>query len=613
MCGITGIIRPGTNDLRPEIQNALAKIKHRGPDDSSIYTQRIGNDESPFSIGLGHVRLSIIDLSDRGRQPMTGSDGQVIVLNGEIYNYLELRRELKDAGYAFISETDTEVALNAYHFWGEKCVDHFIGMWAMAIWDGYKLYLSRDRLGKKPLYLHHDEQNGCLVFASEIKAFQGIDGVPWRPDEHTVYRYLAFAETERNGRTFYDGIEELPPGCSISYVPGQRQITLNRYWELPNGVADIDEAEAIRKTTDLLFDSMRLRLRSDAPLGLSLSGGLDSTLLLAVMNELGFRTIPVFSAGYIDTGYNETKYIKTANEYFNCRPYYTDTNARHFINDFEELVYHLDQPSKLPGPYSQWRVAELAGRYVKVLVDGQGADELAGGYMYFLPVAWRNSSFGQKLRQTPDFLLTIFANRHIFSQYPLFLIFDRIRGRSGDGHPLALKHEWCELFRDERPEWEYNNDIDEMITSSITQTSLPALLRYGDRTNMAFGVENRCPFLDHRLVEFVSRLPVKLKIRNGTTKWIFRAVAKNRLPDLILRRRLKMGFPTPVGEWLRNKIFSNAKKWLATDDGLFFFSQWIDTHNVRILMDEHACRKNDHHALLWRILSVGAWLKKSDF
>ena len=613
MCGIVGIVRPGQNDPVPDLEDALKILKHRGPDDSGIWSDIVWKDQRSYSIGLGHTRLSIIDLSERGHQPMAGMDNLIIILNGEIYNYLELKKQLSDSGYQFKTDTDTEVALNAFHCWGEKCVERFIGMWAIAVWDGKQLFLSRDRLGKKPLYYHFNSDTGFLAFASEIKAFKEIRGVPWQPDERTVYRYLAFGEMEREGATFYSGIKELSPGCSMSFSPGQKQITPCQFWSISDDQIDIDEREAILKTSELLYDSVRLRLRSDAPIGLSLSGGLDSSILLAIVNELGSDSVPVFTAGYKESGYNETEFIHIANDYFNCQPYFTKTGAENFVNDFEKLIYHLDQPSKLPGPYSQWRVAELAGNHVKVLIDGQGADELAGGYMYFLPVMWKNSSVRNKIKQLPDLIATIFANRHMFSQYPLSVIWERISGKRGFQKDLPLQKQWRSNFTAERPEWENIININDMIRKSIVSTSLPALLRYGDRNTMAFGVENRCPFLDHRLVEFVASLPANMKIRNGTTKWIFRTIARGRIPDKIFKRRLKMGFPTPVGEWLRNQLRITARQWLRSYEDFDHFSSWVDSKDVLSIFDEHASGKRDHHALLWRILSVGAWLKNCRF
>lgn len=609
MCGIVGMIRPGRDDLHVELKKALDRIHHRGPDDSGVFQETAGTDRLPFSVGLGHARLSIIDLSDRGHQPMKGRDGLVIILNGEIYNYIELKKELKDAGYDFKTDTDTEVALNAYHFWGEKCVDRFLGMWAMAIWDGKRLFLTRDRMGKKPLYFYHDAQKGLMAFASEIKALKNIEGVNWQPDEQTVFRYLAFAETERNGDTFYAGIKELPAGCSMIHVPGQKQNAPFQYWFLSEDEIDIDEKEAVLKTSELLYDSVRLRLRSDAPLGLSLSGGLDSTLILAIINELGIAPVPVFSAGYVEPGYNETKYIKAANNYFNCKPHSTNTDVNHFIHDFEALVYHLDQPSKLPGPYSQWRVAELAGRYVKVLIDGQGADELAGGYMYFLPVMWRQATFAEKIRKTPDLFLTAFANLYMFRQYPLTMIWERLKGKVNTNRNLPIKKHWVADYSGQKPEWEKFDVLNAMLRHSLTQSSLPALLRYGDRDNMAFGIENRCPFLDHWLVEYVASLPADLKIRNGTTKWIFREIAKGKVPDTIYKRRMKMGFPTPVGEWFRRDLHDTVKQWLNAYHEFSFFRKWIDLDAALDMLAAHASGRADHHAVLWRVLSIGCWLK----
>ena len=611
MCGIIGIIRSGKNDLAPELNDALKRLAHRGPDDSGVWCDTVEQNSNIFSVGLGHVRLSIIDLSARGHQPMVAADDRVITFNGEIYNYLELRRELKELGYKFNSDTDTEVILAAYSQWGENCVERFIGMWAFAIWDGERLFLSRDRLGKKPLYLYQDTSCGFLTFASEIKGLRNIFGVPWRADERTVFRFMAFAEMEREGNTFYHGIRELSPGSSLIYIPGENESHLKRYWVLSDQQYDVYEREAINKTSELLHESLQLRLRSDAPLGLSLSGGLDSTLLLSLMNEAGMDRPLVFSSGYSEPGYSETKYIDIATRHLGCDSNSTITAASNFKTDFERFAFHLDQPSRVSGPYSQWRVANLAGQQVKVLLDGQGADELAGGYMYFLPVAWREATQWQKIYQFPDLLLTVWGNRHVFDQYPFPLVWERIRGKVNPMRQVPLYKEWADRFIDEKPVWEKPGELNDTLRMSVTDTSLPPILRYGDRVNMAFGVENRCPFLDHRLVEYVSALPSKMKICGGTTKWIFRKVAKDRIPEAILNRRMKLGFPTPVGPWLRRELFEDTLQWFRDYSALPLFNRWIDVDAVFELMEEHASGKIDHQALLWRLLSVGAWLKTS--
>ena len=330
MCGIAGIVRKGNQDIKPELTESVNILSHRGPDDSGIwYGQTIVNNQT-YTVGLGHVRLSILDLSPKGHQPMIGKGGAVIVLNGEIYNYLEIREELKLSGYEFVTGTDTEVVLAAYSEWGQCCVDRFIGMWAFAIWDGNQLFLSRDRLGKKPFYYYHDQNTGFFAFASEIKGLNHIPEVPWKPNEKVVYRYLAFAETERNGETFFGEIHELPAGTSILFCPGDTQLEVSHYWFLTAQSIDVDEIEAIRTTSDLLFDSLRLRLRSDTPLGLSLSGGLDSSLLLAMMNELGCKNVSAFSSGYSEAGYSETNYLHIAEKNLSCRLNATNTDVSYF-------------------------------------------------------------------------------------------------------------------------------------------------------------------------------------------------------------------------------------------------------------------------------------------
>lgn len=609
MCGIITIVRKGVHDLTPELKNVLSRISHRGPDDCGVWTDTLVSQGDTYTIGMGHVRLSIIDLSTKGHQPMIDPDDNVIVYNGEIYNYLELKEELKALGHDFYTDADTEVILAAYRQWGKECVLRFIGMWAFAIWDGRQLFFSRDRLGKKPLYFYHDKNSSLLACVSELKGFRDIPGVPWEPDEKTVYHFLSFAEIEGGGHTFFDDIHEFPAGSSLKHIPGMVLDKSMRYWNLTPEIRDVNEAEAIRTTSDLLHDSIRLRLRSDAPLGLSLSGGLDSTLLLSILSEFGIKKLPVFSSMYPEPGYNEKRYFDIAVRHFNCEPNFAETTVTEFRKDLERLIYHLEQPSKLAGPFSLWQVSKLANKHIKVLLDGQGPDELAGGYMYFLPVAFREAPFSRKLLYTPEILYTAWANRHILDQYPISIIWERVRGRTGSNRQIPIKKDWARLFSAEKPTWVKPPDLNSTLRAAIIETSLPGLLRYGDRVNMAFGIENRSPYLDHRLVEYVSSLPSHMKIRGGTTKWIFRAVAKNRIPDEILKRRLKLGFPTPVGEWHRDILLEDYRQRIHMYQTFPHFQRWIDEAKVLSLLENHAAKKADHQALLWRVLAIGAWEK----
>ena len=612
MCGFVGVLNNDKEFQISEIRNAVKSIEHRGPDNCGFWYDTLKWKNKLLNIGFGHVRLSIIDLSEQGNQPMVAGNGRVIIHNGEIYNYLEIKKELEKIGHEFKSDTDTEVILAAYQQWGESCVERFIGMWAFAIWDGEKLFMSRDRLGQKPLYFYLNRSEWSFVFASEIKALKNIPGVPWKPDERTVYRFLAFAEMESDGNSFYDEIKEFPPGSYLSYRPGQINLKFRRYWTLPEEQIDISENNAVGMTYELLSDSIRLRLRSDVPIGLSLSGGLDSTLLLSIINELGYSDFPVFSSGYIEKGYNEIEYINIATQELSCKPYATVSDKSQFISDFEKLIYHLDQPSKLSGAYSQWRIANLASKKVKVLIDGQGPDEMAGGYLYFLPTLWREINLIEKIKCSPDLFLTILHNRHVLSQYPLSLIYERLKGKVASNRKVPIQPAWASNFADEQPIWRNDSSLSSILRESITATSLPALLRYGDRNYTAFGIEGRSPFLDHRLIEFVSALPSNMKIRGGTTKWIFHKVAENRIPKAISERRVKMGFPTPVGEWYRHKLYDDTKRRLKEYMQFPLFNRWIDTDLTFNLLEQHVSEKVDHQALLWRILSIGAWLKVSE-
>jgi len=612
MCGIVAVVRPLQTGCRPELDRSLDALRHRGPNDRGISVDRVTVGSLDYSVALGHVRLAILDLTAKGRQPMQDRGGSLIVHNGEIYNYRELRAELVERGHLFETGTDTEVILAAFREWGEACTDRFIGMWALAIWDGTRLFVSRDRLGEKPLY--YFANRGVMAFASEIGALRRISGVTWRPDEITVFRYLAFADMEGKGSTFFSEIKEFPAGSSASLRPGGIAIEPRRYWHPGTSELDIDETEAVDQTMRLLIDSLSLRLRSDVPVGLSVSGGLDSTLLLALMNEAGYDRVPVFSITYGEHGFSETHYRDIATSRLDCQCRTACADAATFTMDFERFIARLGQPSRLPGPYSLWRVLDLANRHVKVLLDGQGADELAGGYLHFLPQLWCELSARQRVLYLPGLLLTLMCNRQLFAQYPADLIAQRLRGAFRANANEALSPPWSRGFRDERPSWHDRREsgLNASLRRSVLATSLPSLLRYGDHVSMAFGVENRSPFLDHRLVELVMRLPSSFKIRGGTTKWVFRQVAKDLIPRKIRKRRSKMGFPTPIGAWLGSSLSQQGKRWLAEYSANPNFLRWIDIEGANRLIGAQARGKGENQALLWRILSVGAWLKTND-
>lgn len=612
MCGLVGVFRFG--EERPgEVAGALDLIAHRGPDNHGVWSHRVGGRlQTSATLSLGHVRLAILDLTDGGSQPMMSADGRAaLIFNGEIYNFLELREQLSKLGHRFRTKTDTEVVLAAYREWGASCVERFIGMWALALWDGSVLFMSRDRLGKKPFYYHLDPTSGLFAFASEIKALRAIAGVPWEPDEGTVYRYLAFAEMERNGATFFKDIHELPAGSFSSFAPGDRRLVPTRFWSLPGTRIDASEEEAVRRVDELLFDSLRLRLRSDVPVGLCLSGGIDSTLLLGMLNEAGYSLPKVFSASYSEPGYNEREYLDLAIGQMECKPFQASTNAQQFAHDFPQLLYHLDQPSKLPGPFSLWRVVQVAQGHVGVLLDGQGADELFGGYTYFLPTTWNMYTWPQRIAAMPDLMRTAWSNRHLLQQYPPGLILLRASGRgSGRDASRILRRSWADDFSRVHKRWrdEPHPDLNTVLDRAVTQTSLPPLLRYGDRVSMAFGIENRCPFLDHRLVEYVSSLPAEMKIRRGTTKWLLRRLAAGRVPRAIVERRSKMGFPTPTGIWFRSALTDTARTWLREFECIPSFSRWVDSAEVAKVFEDHVSGRAENQALLWRVLALGAWL-----
>ena len=518
MCGIAGIWGGG------ELAGMIRRLVHRGPDDEGTYA------DGPVQLGVR--RLSVIDLVT-GHQPLSTADGRYwIAYNGELFNYLELRTELEARGRVFRTRSDTEVVVNAWAEWGPACLQRFIGMFAFAIWDGRELVLARDRLGEKPLFWARDGPR--FLFASEIKAL--LAEVPAVPN---VDERFAVLEAAIEPETLFQGIWSLQPGHWLRWDGGAVEVT--RYWSLPDGpVSEGSEDELAEELRALLADAVRLRLRSDVPVGLFLSGGLDSSLLAALA-----RPDQVFTCRLpYGEAYDETQYAETMARTLGVQAHTIVLTPEDFRREYPRIVWHLDQPIATTSSAAEFALARLAREHVKVVLGGQGSDEAFGGYVRHVFMTEEERLGASELLRSYRPLAHILWGPEVFGD-PAARYFELLRRGVGDAGPALDRVR--EAFA--RP----GSLVDRLGAVDFALT-FPSLILMNDRAAAAYGLENRTPFLDHRIVELAFRLPAAAKIRGFTTKAILRRVARGLVPDAIIDRPDKKGLGVPVQRWLTNEL-----------------------------------------------------------
>jgi asparagine synthase (glutamine-hydrolysing) len=562
MCGIAGIIAKNKQPDLQQLKQMTDSIVHRGPDDEGLLIDG--------RVGLGHRRLSIIDLSAAGHQPMSYADNKyTIVFNGEIYNYLEIKEALRKQGYQFSSHSDTEVILAAYQCWGEECVQRFNGMWAFAIHDKVQktVFCSRDRFGIKPFYFINNSD--LFAFGSEIKQFKGL--LPdFSFDEEVLYNFLVYGGLFYNERTCYANILTLPGAHNLVYDLEQGTYCTYRYWDLDAKKKTVykTEAEYIKAFRDLFFDSVRLHLRSDVPVGSCLSGGLDSSALVCTVNEFlrkegksANQSTFSFCSKYAQ--YDERKHIEKVIQKTNATPYYTYPDSNDLFQTLHTLAYYQEAPFNSTSMFAQYEVFRLVhSKNVKVVINGQGADELLGGYPFFygfylidllckgkLPTFVKefknyHTLFGGSLLRT---LVEVFVLSVPWLEYGLRDIFRLNRPKW-----LSLKRKYP-LYKKQLKVPKFNSLLKKRLYEAVFYSKLPELLHYEDVNSMAFSVESRVPFLDYRIVEFLFSIPDKFIIRAGWTKYILRQALQDVLPPDIAQRKDKMGYATPEEVWMKKE------------------------------------------------------------
>ena len=542
MCGIAGIISQNKIKINDDVLINMGNcIAHRGPDGQATWINRDG------TAGFSHRRLSIIDRSAAAAQPMHYAGRYSIIYNGEIYNYIEIRQQLISKGYQFKTVSDTEVIIAAYAHYKEKCVEHFDGMFAFAIWDENEktLFCARDRFGEKPFY--YTENNG-FYFASEIKALR-VAGIQSEADEGMLLLFLSSGNTIDSSdkfRTFYRGIKKLPASHWLKYDLQHSAVLIKRYWEVSKEIRPVSLNRALEELNGLLMRSVKRRLRSDVPLGTCLSGGLDSSSIAATLSMLSVRHLKTFTASFPGFERDETAGVKKTAKIFELENLTVSPTAEGLASDFEKLAHFQDEPIASGSAYAQFKVFELAkNEKVTVLLDGQGADEILGGYDHYR--RWRMRSIFPELTAR---LLERRAKRELFDP--------------------SLNREFAEAASKElnivKPVVRQLNDLLYFDTVCL---GLEQLLRYADRNSMAHGREVRLPFLNHELVSFIFSLPASMKISEGYTKWLLRKLMDDRLPQETVWQKRKTGFEPPQKKWMEQRamqeLIIEAKKRLVND------------------------------------------------
>jgi len=587
----------------------LERLSHRGPDG-------VGQVTRDGRVGLGHRRLAIIDLSDDASQPMRSPSGCEVILNGEIYNYVELREELASGGVAFRTSSDTEVLLAAYDRWGVDCLRRLNGMFAFAIYDPARrtLLLARDRFGEKPLY-YHRAGDRTFLFASEIKALLAHPGVRARPERHSVYRFLRHRLTELEPATFFEGIVALAPAHYLELQVDDGHEVVRRYWQLDGSVQDPrPHDQLVAAYRDLLQDSIGIRLRADVAVGSSLSGGIDSSSVVGYLARgRHVERQHTFSARFPGWPLDEGRYIAEVIALSGAHSHEVEPVPD--PSDLENVIWHQDQPFGSLSIYAQWAVMRLAREQgVTVLLDGQGADETLAGYHFYFSALFRyllrTGRWSELAREVRGFSAAHGPARlRALAFYAMPESAARLlrRLRRGPGISQAFARTQAAVASAHALSPRFRTDLDDMLASTLTETMLPGLLRYADRNSMAFGREVRLPYLDHRLVELAFSLPWDLKLHRGQTKRVLREAMGDYLPDSVRHRMDKIGYAPPQAAWLRGPLCEWADDLLASRS--FAEREWNDAPAMRAMWRAFRDGKDHVDSDIWRFLSVEAWAR----
>jgi asparagine synthase (glutamine-hydrolysing) len=623
MCGIFASL-----GFPPDKAN-IDIIGHRGPDGEGWMVF----DTARGQLALGHRRLAIIDLTESGHQPMSYGGGRYwLVFNGEIYNYVELRRELEAAGRIFHTQSDSEVLVAAYAHWGESSLDRLFGMFAFLIWDAceQRLFVARDRFGIKPLYWAATPRG--IAFASEIKQLLNLPGTSRAANVARLRDFLASGISEHTGETMFSDVRQLRGGecitCNLAtWSPGDALAVRRWYGVLTSGGLDVSEAEAGEQFRALLTESVRMHLRSDVPVGSCLSGGLDSSSIVCLMDqqlrgEDSAGPIHTISACYREKEVDERVFMEAVARETNCDPHYVYPRVDDAFASAEKITWHQDEPYGSTSIFAQWSVfaaARAAG--VKVMLDGQGADEqLAGyhgGFNYYIADLIRHRRWLDLARtviQRKDFHGLSYMDQLRGFSFPVLSRLLRGSQVKVLGPPAWLSSDVLNAVDDPRSAFDIAlasiglgpvRTIGDLCVAMAQSSNLTMLLHWEDRNSMAHGIEARVPFLDHRLVEFSIALGDRHKIVHGDTKRVLRRAMAGVLPQSIVNRRDKLGFATPEQTWFRGPLRSALEA--GVEDTLALFPKLLNVENTRLLVRQMLDGVRPLDFTAWRIVNVGIW------
>ena len=577
MCGIAGIVASEGLVSPARLQAAVRTLEHRGPQGEGLYSNKEG------TTVLAHRRLCIIDHSEAAAQPMHYGGRYHLVYNGELYNYIELRAELAHKGHVFTTASDTEVVLAAYAAWGRDCLQRFDGMFALALWDEERgeLFAARDRFGEKPFFYQYED--GQLLFASEMKALWGM-GVRKEVNRRLLYNFLTISYTANPfdpAETFYEGVHKLSPASFLVYTPARRELVIEKYWQVYTEVnTPISEGEAVEQFTHLLTRSVTRRLRSDVPIGTSLSGGLDSSALVAFCDKVAAEqyTHKCFTASFPGFERDELAHATTVARRYGLEHHVVEIASEEVPSLVEKVARAQEEPFSSASPLAQYKVYEEARRHgVTVLLDGQGADETLGGYYKYYRWYWQELYRQGNLTRSSE----LAAARALGIKEPfglkekaaaLFPHFAASMLQSRKAKGAASQPDLDpEFSATARHHFYYSTpthfDLNGALHFNTFTYGLEELLRLADRNSMAHSTEVRLPYLDHQLVEYLFTLPAQYKIHEGWTKWLLRKSAGPLLPPEITWRRDKVGFEPPQKAWMEHpatiESIQEAKKVLV--------------------------------------------------
>ncbi len=622
MCGIAACIKKTGHIDRNRFDRMVDIISYRGPNDRGVYFDD--------GLALGHRRLSIIDLSADGHQPFEKIDDYVLIFNGEIYNYIELRNELSQKGYHIKTQTDTEIIIHSYIEWGNECVRHFNGMWSFVLYDkrNNRLFCSRDRFGVKPFY--YTDQEGMFLIASEIKQFFEMLKEKPRANKDMLLRYIIRGTNDVPPYTMFEDIYQLEPGYNMVYELESHSFLKERYYDISDSKeTNIKYEDACAKFKDAFFEAVKLRLRSDVPVGYFLSGGLDSSAIVCAADKIignasvndGFKEQHTISSCFEDKNYDEQEYMDEVIKATDITSHKIFPNTDNLWNDLDKIIWHMDEPLGSTSTYAQWSVCKAAKENgLTVMLDGQGADEQLAGYTDFYTVLFVNAIKKCKfkyLKKEIDAYLALRANseKHISSRA---VILSAIRECFTPG---AIHRHIKKVYLEKVAKIPFDKKLIKQVVSSeliypqgkprnyiktYMENELLQLLHRCDRNSMAFSIESRLPFLDYRLVNSVYEMPYEYKIRNGYSKAVMRDGLKGILPEKVRMRISKFGFVTPENQWIKDNSDVFRKELV---DALEIYRDLFDTDRVLRWFDDNKDNIKRGNFMIWRIIDSAHWVK----